>query len=269
MRASQEMSYSGETTPLLKSKQHNRHNHHGHGHGHGRHEHHRLNIELSETDNVAVSMFTINRLATKSLVNFWLAILCLVYVAVNVVCLLMNSLSHQFRHDNELVFHLMEFWATFFFSIVSLSSFVFSRRPLYQDPTILKILLFTNIVFSAVPAMLVSVDLHTFDLVAHEMEYVVGVLQAIMDMVILSIIYKKQSFVASLFFIAMALAQIIDYNFDPNGEQHSHFLEFIFEIGTATILFLFCVDNKLRADDLLCELLHHGSHAVQYCNVVV
>ena len=85
------------------------------------------------------------------------------YVGVNIVCLIMNSFPHSFRHNHALSFHLMEFWATFAFSIVSLSSFVVARRPLYQDPVVLKLLLFMNVVFSIVPAILVTEDLHTFE----------------------------------------------------------------------------------------------------------
>lgn len=243
-----EHSYPDHTTPLLSAAR-----------KHLDHEGQRL----------VVSQFTIQRLAMKSCINFFLAILCLVYVAVNVVCLIMNSFPHSFRHNHAVSFHLMEFWATFAFSIVSLSSFVVSRRPMYQDPVVLKLLLFMNIVFSAVPAILVTESLETFEIMSHEMEYFVGCLQAIMDIVILHIIAGPGSRSLSVIFLLMALAQVIVYNFSPNGEQISHFLEFSFEIGTATILFLFCVDNKLISDGLLCELLHQGRHNVQYCELMV
>jgi len=252
MKAFSESSYSDDTTPLLTSRKH----------GHS---------EDTSHTTFAVSYFTTQRLALKSCSNFFLAILCLVYVGVNIVCLIMNSFPHSFRHNHALSFHLMEFWATFAFSIVSLSSFVVARRPLYQDPVVLKLLLFMNVVFSIVPAILVTEDLHTFEVLSHEMEYFVGCLQAIMDMVILHIISRsaQRSFVASAVFLLMALAQVVVYNFSPNGEQLSHFLEFIFEIGTATVLFLFCVDNKLIADGMLCELLHHGRHKVHDCELIV
>jgi len=217
--------------------------------------------------------FTIERLSRKSAINFFLAILCLLHVIVNVVCFVINCYPKDFRHRHGYTFHLLEFWATFAFSIVSLSSFIFSRKPLnaiHNNPTSLKLLLFANIVFSGVPAFLITIDIHTFEVMSHEMEYVVGLLQAIMDIIVFNLIVQKDHFqIGPFFFFGMALIQIITYNFCDNGEQISHFFEFIFEICTATVMFCFCVDNKFFLDGLLCSILHEGTHCMEHCDLIL
>jgi len=216
--------------------------------------------------------FTIQRLASKSFVNFFLAVLCLVYVVVNVACFIMNCLPRSFRHTHCVVFHLLEFWATFFFSVVSLSSFIFARKPLksiHDNPTFLKILLFANIVFSGVPAILVTIDLKTFEVFSHEIEYVVSILQALMDIIVFNLISKQNFVFMQVIFLGMAFLQFATYNLCANGEQISHFFEFIFEICTATIMFCFCVDNKFALDQVLCRIFHGSAHCVEHCDLLL
>jgi len=216
--------------------------------------------------------FTINRLANKSLINFILGILCLVYIVVNIVTLCMNTFTGELRQRHCHVFHLLEFWATFLFSIVSLSSFIFSRKRLntiHSNATLLKLLLFSNIVFSGLPALFVTIDLDYFDWYAHECEYTVSILQALLDIIVFNLIVKDSYPIAPYVFLFMAGIQMFTYNFCENGEQISHYCEFLFEICTATIMFCFCVDNKVFLDQSLCHIFHNGGHCREYCDFVL
>jgi len=228
---------------------------------------------ISRTNDFHRIGFTINRLANKSCMNFALGIMCLFYVAINIITLCMNTFTGARRDRHCYTFHLLEFWATFFFSIVSLSSFIFSRKRLntiHTNATLLKILLFANVVFSAVPALFVTVDLHYFDIYAHEVEYTVSILQAILDIIVFKLITKDSGgYLAPFIFLFMAVLQLVTYNFFENGEQLSHYFEFTFEICTATIMFCFCVDNKVFLDGTLCHLFHNGGHCKEYCDLVL
>jgi len=236
----------------------------------------RGNLGRTTTDFETLRLqYTLRRLSTKSIMNFVLSLSCLMYVAVNVVCFIMNCCSKEFRHRHSLVFHLLEFWATFFFSIISLLVFTFTPKAIssfYRRPFYLKLILFMNVVFTLVPAVLLTVDKPTFEVMSHELEYVVGMLQALMDIAMLYAIAKSVSIrtLGPVFFLFLAIVQIIIYNFCANGEQIAHFIEFIFEILTASITFSFCVDNKFYADNKICESFHYDcGHPLEECDLVL
>ena len=107
-------------------------------------------------------LYRLESLETKSSVNFSLSMVCLLYAAINIVCFMMNWMGAQYTERHKHAFHLLEFWGTFVFSLVSVLSLVHSPRPLgriTQNPLRLKLVVFFNVTISFIPALLVSIDL--------------------------------------------------------------------------------------------------------------
>uniref|UniRef100_A0A7S1HVH4 Uncharacterized protein n=1 Tax=Eutreptiella gymnastica TaxID=73025 RepID=A0A7S1HVH4_9EUGL len=226
-------------------------------------------------------LYRLASLDTKSAVNFSLSIVCLLYAAINVVCFMMNTLGAQFVERHEHSFHLLEFWGTFIFSLVSVFSLVYSPRPLgriTQNPVRLKLVVFFNVAVSLVPALLVSVDLETFEVIAHEIEYTNELTMVLIDLVILaslvrefdptSAVSSQTSNVAMLLVSAsVAVVQLLLYNshFGAHGELVAHYFEFSFELFSAMTMFWFCLDNKLLADMRIKNVIIHGVSLQAQC----
>ena len=47
----------------------------------------------------------------------------------------------------------------------------------------------------------------------------------------------------------------VDADGERNGEQLAHYLEFAFEMISATITFWFCMDNKIRVDTMRLDIM--------------
>jgi hypothetical protein len=215
----------------------------------------------------------LDRLHNLSLKNLHLTILCMMYMGVNVVCLTINSMDEDFREANELVFHLLEFWATFVFSVVQVYSLVFSPRSLgavYSNPLVLKMVVFFNVVATFISALLVSVSLENFEATSHELEYFNEITMAFVDVVLLAVVARQagygqqtgkcSTFLTTVVALVVAVVQLLIYNLldGPNGgsgEQLAHFFEFTFEILSAFISFSFCMDNKILCDKKIKLLL--------------
>lgn len=216
----------------------------------------------------------LSRLDDLSLKNFNLSILCLVYIGVNLVCFILNSMPGPWRHKHALTFHLLEFWATFGFSCVQVYALTFSPRSfvsMYNKPIVLKMVVVFNVVASFVPAVLVSISLSSFEVVAHELEYFNEITMAFVDLVFFASLVRSSAcswtldgaigqLVATMLALLIAITQLCVYNLlgGPSGgagEQIAHYFEFVFEILSAIISFLFCMDNKLMCDDTLRQLL--------------
>uniref|UniRef100_A0A7S1S7H4 Transmembrane protein n=1 Tax=Alexandrium catenella TaxID=2925 RepID=A0A7S1S7H4_ALECA len=242
------------------------------------------------TDAQAVSSAFVNdrllRLRSMSKMNFALAIGCLVYIGVNVVSFIINTLSEETmdKYKLDLPFHLVEFWATFFFSLVEAYIIVFSPRSLgeiYARPAFLKFIIFFNVVSSFVPACLVTFSLEIFEVPGHNLEYVNELALAFLDAVMamqLSYVARRQpslheaqtaaagtlwTAVAIGVPLLLAVAQILIYNLmsGDSGEVWAHYLEFTFAIGSATVSFLFCMDNKFLVDQLQATMIREWCNA--------
>lgn len=207
--------------------------------------------------------------------NFNMALLCLVYTGINIVCTIINAMSQDFRDSHEFAFHMLEFWATFFFSVVQVYALIFSPRSLgsiYKNPNLLKVIIFFNVAATFVPSALVAFSLESFEVLSHEMEYINELTMSFVDLVLIAAMLSRTkdrpvdspwfTLVATLVATAVAIIQLGIYNFlggylDPPGpgEQVAHFFEFAFEIISALISFSFCMDNKLMCDEKMRQLL--------------
>lgn len=280
---------------------------------------------LKEETNVLVPV-RVQRLNTISWVNLVVALLSLMYFSINVVCIIINSQSFCYREGNRWVFHALEFGGTFAFAVLEVVALLFSPKGLgniYSNPTMLKAVLFFNVVASLFSFVAILFDLDKFEIASHEVEYLNELTMTFVDGILLwSLIrskvgksVKNQIRVnAVLVGVAavVAITQIVIYNgmpeyspapdetvcdwynqsFDPNamanhpydpraytgiletghessdeggawepsdaGEQMAHHFEFCFEMLSAFITFLFCIQNKIEADAKVDSLMLVG-----------
>jgi hypothetical protein len=121
--------------------------------------------KLNESPNV-ILLFRLQLLRNMSDTNFLLAVLTLAYIGVNVVMTIFNNLDRNDENCgdppsvfvarcgspvSDYVFHLIEFTATFMFSVLQAVALLYTPKSLmnvYDNPTALKIVLFFAIVSS-------------------------------------------------------------------------------------------------------------------------
>jgi hypothetical protein len=155
-------------------------------------------------------------------------------------------------------FHILEFWGTFVFSVVtciSLTSTPKSILNIYDNPLTLRLVLFFNIVAASLPAALVSLNYEYFEIISHEIEYLNELTMSFVDLVLLWSLCKIEggpSVLMACIACLVALIQLVIYNGlgitedgDVVGEVPAHFLEFSFGIVSSLIAFWFCMDNKV------------------------
>ena len=235
--------------------------------------------------------------------NFLLALLCLIYCAINATLIYVNYTNYHAPSDHPLpvsdyTYHLIEFWGTFGFALVECASLVISTPKsllqIYYNPIMLKLLLFFNIVATLVPALLVTLNLEEFEILSHEVEYLNELTMTFVDLVLAYSLFggddridrkkttplseedeKQNNFrnkvIAACISGSVALIQLGVYNGmgktedgDMVGEVPAHYLEFVFEIVSSIIAFWFCMDNKFVATKEI-GLILYGTHA--QCNI--
>lgn len=133
-------------------------------------------------------VYRLQDMRSNSNTNLFLAVLCLVYLGVNVTLCCVNYVNWKFtsthphsEEENEpvddTVYHLVEFWGTFCFAIVECVALAVTPKSQYSingnlDPLYLRMVMFVNIVATSVPAVMISFSLETFEILSHEIEYV-------------------------------------------------------------------------------------------------
>ena len=173
------------------------------------------------------------------------------------------------------------------FNLVSLLAIFYSPKKLsnnYANPMMLKIFVVSSICLTFVSALLVSINLEKFEVLAHELEYINEFVMSMFDCIILSaLVLQAQSRRGSqdlsisqgiglgivLPGMIVAAVQLGIYNLsgwtadgDSKGEQLAHYCEFSFGIFSAGVTFWFTVDSKLLADRRLAELMYRPEAAV-------
>jgi len=223
----------------------------------------------------------VQHLRTMSNVNLVLGLCSVLYLAVNIVCIVLNGYDQEgpeavisFRN-----FHLLEFWATFFFNIVQVVALVFtpkSMSDLYSSPLFLKTVIFINVGVTFISALLITVNTEEFEVVSHEMEYSNELTMSLVDLVFLVSLIRNVSgavekrrttdFIWSVFVVVgsmlVSLVQLYIYNGmgweedgDSKGERLSHYFEFFFEAVSASITFWFVMDNRFLAETKVQNLM--------------
>jgi len=177
----------------------------------------------------------------------------------------------------RVIFHNLEFWATFVFSVTEVIAVRYSPRNeevLTQYPEVLKFTLGLNVGLALVSASLVAINLERFEVPSHQIEYAHSTLAAAIDVIlILSLVRSDDGMLAvkakegqrtwaqyagisfSVLCVVASITQIALYNglgIDeegyPAGETPAHYLEFSFDFVSAVILYWFCIDNAFRCD---------------------
>ena len=228
---------------------------------------------LNSSQNVLL-VYRLDEMRSLERVNFALAIACLVYCGINIALIIVNYVNSQNQEDppiSEKAFHLLEFWATFCFAIVtciSLTSTPKSIMNIYNNPMTLRLILFFNIVASSMPAMLMSLNTEYFEVLSHQIEYLNELTMSFIDLVLLWSLCKFEGANAIMAVIAIVVAcvQLAIYNGmgrtddgEMIGEVPAHFLEFAFGIISSLIGFAFCMDNKFVCKKEIGQILY-GTH---------
>jgi uncharacterized membrane protein len=228
---------------------------------------------LNSSQNVLL-VYRLNEMRSLERVNFTLAIACLVYCGINIALIIVNYVNSQHREDppiSEKAFHLLEFWATFCFAIVtciSLTSTPKSILNIYNHPLALRLILFFNIVASSIPAMLMALNTEYFEVISHQIEYLNELTMSFIDLVLVWSLCKFEGANAIMAVIAsiVACVQLAIYNGmgrtddgEMIGEVPAHFLEFTFGIISSLIAFAFCMDNKFVCKKEIGQILY-GTH---------
>ncbi len=228
---------------------------------------------LNSSQNVLL-VYRLNEMRSLERINFTLAIACLVYCGINIALIIVNYVNSQHREDppiSEKAFHLLEFWATFCFAIVtciSLTSTPKSILNIYNHPLALRLILFFNIVASSIPAMLMALNTEYFEVISHQIEYLNELTMSFIDLVLVWSLCKFEGANAIMAVIAsiVACVQLAIYNGmgrtddgEMIGEVPAHFLEFTFGIISSLIAFAFCMDNKFVCKKEIGQILY-GTH---------
>lgn len=228
---------------------------------------------LNTSQNVLL-VYRLDEMKSLESLNFTLAVACLVYCGINIALIVVNYVNSQDQENppiSERAFHLLEFWATFFFAIVtciSLTSTPKSILNIYNNPMTLRLVLFFNIVASSMPAMLMTLNTEYFEVLSHQIEYLNELTMSFIDLVLLWSLCKFEGANAIMAVIASVVAfiQLAIYNGmgrtddgEMIGEVPAHFLEFTFGIISSLIGFAFCMDNKFVCKKEIGQILY-GTH---------
>ena len=168
-------------------------------------------------------------------------------------------------------FHLLEFVGTFVFALVeciSLTSTPKSILNIYDNPLMLRLILFFNVVATSIPMVLVILNYEYFEIISHQIEYLNELTMSFVDLVLLWSLCQFEGATVLIAGIAclVAVIQLAVYNGmgrtddgDMKGEVPAHYLEFSFEIISSLIAFWFCMDNKFICGKEIGAILY-GSH---------
>lgn len=237
--------------------------------------------------------FRLREFRKISNVNFVISIITLWYISVNICMLILNAMDHNDDDCDDqdsiyvarcgspastYVFHNLEFWATFIFAVVQSFAIVYtpkkSKSTVTVPPLVLKLVLFFDIVSTFLSALMVALDLETFETVSHQIEYTNELTMSFVDLVLLSALLRKDSnqaafssTTAAVIALLVAVIQISIYNGmgetddgDKVGEKPAHYCEFIFEILSAGVTFWYCMNNKATCDRDIEQILYSQEH---------
>jgi hypothetical protein len=259
-------------------------------------------LHLKESSNI-ILLFRLQLLRTMAGVNFAIAIFTLIYLALNVVLIVCNAMlvsdcdeAHHLSAPTSAIknahkptsepsihepqcgspisifhFHVTEFTATFVFSIVQAIALLFTPKSsmnIYENPGTLRLVLVFAIVISAIPTLMIWINIEVFEVAAHEIEYSNEITMSFIDISLFTSVMRAShkskdkddpspadgftNLVIAIIALMIALFQLLIYNGmgvtedgERRGEKQAHFCEFSFEIISAGITFWFCVSQYI------------------------
>ena len=217
-------------------------------------------------------------------VNFVLALLTLLYLAMNLVLLFLTLKSYK---GDGVILHHVEFWSTFFYACVEAFALIYTPRAISSisgRPTLLKVLLFFDVVATFCPAVLVTLNLEEFETIAHQIEYLNELTMAFANLVLLASLVRRRrgaepgqsaggdgAVNASIALAAAATAavQVLVYNSGlPDAERVAHYFEFTFAVLSSFVTFWFCLDNRAMGEEEVLCIMYGDHRDCSNCNVV-
>merc|ERR1712113_332488 len=103
-----------------------------------------------------------------------LALCSVIYLSVNIVCIVLNGYDEDAPATSPDTFHRLEFWGTFLFNVVDVFALIYSPKRLSTisfSPLLLKLVIFINVAGSFTSATLITLNREMFEVPAHELEY--------------------------------------------------------------------------------------------------
>jgi len=194
-------------------------------------------------------------------------------------------------------FHLLEFWTSCVYSIVETFALVMSPKTMlhiYSKPNLLKLLLFFNVVNSLVPALMMTLDFHYFEKMAHELEFINSFTLSFVTMILLASLLNppsldeanlnlpftqnnnnnsqqqlsnddKSSIIMGFVACAVAASNFFIYNIGQHAA--AHYLEFSFNIVVSLVTFWFCLDNRFMAQMEIAQILYGKHQNCIFCQI--
>jgi hypothetical protein len=206
-------------------------------------------------------------LRSISSMNLALALASVMYLGVNLVCAILVGYDNDCypcpeSATSDQLFHQLEFGSTFVFAIVTTLSLIFSPERQFGSPLLLKALVFVNVGNTFVAALLVFVNVHKFETLAHEIEYANELTMAVSEFLLAAAVVgftptnnERLLIGAVIFAMLIATTQLALYNLPWAGERPAHYLEFFFSGACAAVTFTFCIDSMMLADRLKQEIM--------------
>jgi len=250
---------------------------------------------LNSSTNV-ILLYRLHEVKALSAINVLLAVLTLLNLGTCLTLFVLNAMNNNDadcgdpgKDDvavarcgspvSDLVFHTVEFWASFVYACVEAAALVYTPRAIStisQRPLVLRILLFFDIVATFVPALLVSVNLQKFEVAAHETEFLNELTMALVNLILLQSLVRRRrggrtesaraAKLAGGAACAAPLFQLAVYNSPlESGEKIAHFCEFCFGMATSFVTFWFCLDNWSAAEEEIHCILY-GADACPGCD---
>lgn len=156
-----------------------------------------------------------------------------------------------------------------------------TMHHIYNKPNLLKLLLFFNVVNSTIPAVLMSIDFHYFENIAHEFEFVNSFTLSFITMILLASLLnppsqedqeegsviptapsrdedEKWSSIA-MGFVACLVAASNFFVYNAGYHGAAHYLEFSFNIIISLVTFWFCMDSRFMSQMEIGQILY-GKH---------
>lgn len=161
---------------------------------------------------------------------------------------------------SDQAFHRLDFWPTFFFAVVTACCFRTLPQSQNDHRSIpaMRVILVLEVGLAFVAAMLATLDLASFEIVSHEIEYVSELVRTLIDAMFLSSLIGDRNYrFRRIISIVVACAQLVTYNcLGEYGEVASHYCEFTNGLASSIVTFWFCMDNKSKAEDEMYEIVH-------------
>ena len=228
---------------------------------------------LNTSTNI-VLLYRMHELRGLAFVNFVLALLTLLYLAMNLVLLFLTLKSYK---GDGVILHHVEFWSTFFYACVEAFALIYTPRAISSisgRPTLLKVLLFFDVVATFYPAVIVTLNLEEFESIAHQIEYLNELTMAFVNLVLLASLLRrpdspqKDASTINITLAALAIACVQLTLYDVFGmKRMAHVFEFSFGTVSAFVTFAFCLDNRALAEDEVLCIMYGDHRDCPNCNV--